>query len=145
MPAEASVAFNLSVVAKTQQLAIVSMYIYQILTGAVKLSFLLFFRRLFGPNKRTLAFIWIGIVFVCVAYLALFFAHIFQCTPVEKVWSLRLPGWCFPPKILAYFSGSLNIFTDLYIFVLPIPSVLALKMKLKKKLRTLAVFAVGIL
>lgn len=116
-----------------------------VLTPLIKLSCLLFYRRVFSPTKRTLIFIHAGIAVVTAAYTALFFAVLFQCVPIEKTWNGRISGHCIKGKLLPYFSGTLNIITDIYVLVVPIPCVWGLDMKWTRKIRTLAIFGLGIL
>ncbi|RAK94259.1 hypothetical protein BO79DRAFT_261278 [Aspergillus costaricaensis CBS 115574] len=123
----------------------IAQYIYLLLTPAVKLSFLLFYYRIFAPDRRMRYLIIGGIIFVSVTHIGLFFVTIFECTPVSHAWNQFGKGKCFPPSILPYLSGALSSSTDLYVLLLPIRSCLGLNMTLRRRLRLLAVFSVGIL
>lgn len=128
-----------------QQALTISTYIYLALAGIIKLSCLLFYRRVFSPNKATLVCIYGGIWFVAISYTAMVFATIFECIPVRRTWNKLTPGHCYPAKILPYFSGALNVVTDIYVLVLPIPSLWHLNLKMSRKIRVMAIFALGIL
>jgi hypothetical protein len=86
-----------------------------------------------------------GISFLVVAYTAMLFLTIFDCTPVYKAWNPTAPGHCFPVRILPYISGILNAATDIYVLVLPIPTLWGLHLKTSRKIRVMAIFSLGIL
>lgn len=70
---------------------------------------------------------------------------IFRCIPVQKAWNSLTPGHCLPPEGLPYASGAINVATDIYVLVLPIPCIWNLNLKMRRKLRTVAIFGLGIL
>ena len=116
-----------------------------VLTATIKLSCLLFYRRVFAPNKIMKILINGGISFLVVAYTAMLFLTIFDCTPVYKAWNPMAPGNCFPVRILPYISGILNAATDIYVLVLPTPTLWGLQLKTSRKIRVMAIFSLGIL
>ncbi|KAK0508024.1 hypothetical protein JMJ35_009913 [Cladonia borealis] len=118
-------------------------YIYIPLGASIKLSCLLFYRRLFSPSRKMRLSIDGGIIFVLAAYTALFFATIFQCDPIRKAWYARTPGHCFKSKRLPYTSGGINVLSDLYVLILPMPCVWGLNMILSRKLRLISIFGLG--
>ena len=115
------------------------------LGASVKISCLLFYRRLFSPSRKMRLSIDGGIIFVLAAYTALFFATIFECDPIRKDWYSRITGHCFKPKRLPYTSGGINVLSDLYVLILPIPCVWGLNMRLSRKLRLISIFGLGVL
>lgn len=52
---------------------------------------------------------------------------------------------CAPTVVVGVVRGPVNVLEDLYIFILPMPTVLALKLPRNKKIRLLLVFMTGIL
>ena len=64
--------------------------------------------------------------------------------PLGKAWDRTIPENCLLPNILAYVSGALNVSTDIYILVLPMPCVLSLHATRKRKARVFAVLGIGI-
>lgn len=118
---------------------------YLVLAAAIKLSCLLFYRRVFSPSAKTLFFIHAGIGFVVVSYAAILLATIFECTPIQKSWYPATAGHCFTPKILPYTSGAVNVVTDIYVLILPVPALLHLKLGTSRKIRVMAIFGLGIL
>ena len=115
------------------------------LGASVKISCLLFYRRLFSPSRTMRILIDGGIIFVLAAYTALFFATIFQCDPIRKSWYARTPGHCFKSKRLPYTSGGINVLSDLYVLILPIPCVWQLNMRTSRKLKLISIFGLGLL
>ena len=68
--------------------------------------------------------------------------QIFGCIPIELSWK-NVPGHCIdlPKAGLAY--GSMNVISDLFIFVLPMPMVWRLRLSRKGKLGVMVVFMGG--
>ncbi|CAN8097131.1 unnamed protein product [Discula destructiva] len=122
----------------------IATFVYVALTGTIKLTFLFFYYRVFSPRSSTKYTIIGGIVFVCCLNTGLFFATIFECTPVERSWNTSLPGHCFRAKVLPYFSGVTSSATDLFVLVLPMKLVWGLNLNSARKLRLVAIFGLGI-
>ncbi|RAH43285.1 uncharacterized protein BO95DRAFT_516527 [Aspergillus brunneoviolaceus CBS 621.78] len=122
----------------------IAQYVYLLLTPAVKLSFLFFYYRIFAPDRTMRYLILGGIAFVSISHVTVFFLTIFSCTPVSHAWNEFGEGKCWNPTILPYLSGALSSTTDLYVLLLPIRSCLGLNMTLRRRLRLLAVFSIGI-
>ena len=114
-----------------------------------KLSILLFYNRLFGVNK---AFRWTAygaMVFVVGYCLGTAFAIIFQCTPPAATWDLmyrvQTGVHCLSLIDIDIAIGGLNIPSDIFILLLPMPMLSKLQMPLPKKLGLAAVMATGVL
>lgn len=114
------------------------------LAACVKLSFLFFYFRLFSPLSKIKYFIYFGIVLVVGSSIALVIATILNCVPVERAWDSAVPGACFSPMILFYTSSIFSVVIDFYVLALPVIPLWHLHMDLKRKLKVLAVFGVGI-
>lgn len=87
----------------------------------------------------------LGIVLVVGFSLSLFFGNVFSCIPVEKAWNPIVPGHCLNPVYLPYVSGISSSALDLYTLVLPVPVLVGLNMDLKRKVKVIAVFSIGLL
>ena len=131
----------------------------------VKVSILLQYVTLFVVHRKNFfhflvhAIIWGNVIFyVVVTFLfiyrvslesrrdniRLFNRLIFeQCKPRRKLWIPKTPGVCHG-YARGITSGAGNVVTDFLILILPLPILLRLQMPLKKKLRTLSVFGVGL-
>ncbi|KAK3934314.1 hypothetical protein QBC46DRAFT_400152 [Diplogelasinospora grovesii] len=122
----------------------IASYIYLVLATTIKLTFLFFYYRLFSLQTKTRFFITFGIVFVACLNTALFFATVFECSPIQRQWNATVPGRCINPVILPYLSGASSSATDLYVLILPVRLLCGLNVELKRKLKILVVFAVGL-
>ena len=111
----------------------------------IKLSCLFFYRRVFDPSQRMKRLIEGGILVIFLTYIALFFSTVFECTPIRKSWNPLLPGHCLKPRGLPYASGAINVASDIYVLILPIPCIWDLNMNITRKLRILSLFSLGIL
>lgn len=69
--------------------------------------------------------------------------QIFGCTPIDKYWKPETPGHCILKIKAAYALGSMNFISDLFIFILPLPTVWRLHLPRKDKLGVTLVFMGG--
>lgn len=110
---------------------------YGIGTGFVKVALLAFYMRLFP--QTTVHTVSRGlIVFTTLLTTAIFFAVVFQCTPVNYAWlqwSGQSKGQCRSFWVLAYIHGAMTILLDLIILLLPMPTVYKLRIKWQRKLQ----------
>ena len=81
----------------------------------------------------------------CVAY-AFIFIPIFmtQCSPPAASWNPSL-GHCKPLQKEEYSSVAVNMAIDLAIVALPLPTIWALQMRMRKKLGISFLFSIGLL
>ena len=119
--------------------------IYLPLAGIIRLTCLLFYRRLFNPSPMTMFFIWGGMAFTVAGAVSMFFGSLFNCLPVRASWDFLVHGRCIEPKALPYASGAINVIGDLWVLILPIPCIWGLNLPLTRKVKTLAIFGLGIL
>ena len=125
---------------------VIAGWIYLPLVAAIKLSCLLFYWRVFGPSRTWKWVIGGSMCLLIVTYIALFFANLFECSPIEKNWNpLLRHGKCIPSSSLPYSSGVINVVSDLCVLIIPIPAVWSLNMKVQRKLRLIAIFSLAIL
>ena len=117
---------------------------YLPLITVVKLTFFLFIKRLFYPNRKVEIATQVGIFSCLIFYTIIFFRALFVCSPMEKIWNPLVPGHCLDIVVLPYTSGIFNIISDFYILLIPLPLVWNLNMKLSRKLRLTALFSVGL-
>ena len=77
--------------------------------------------------------------------IAIIFAAIFQCSPIEAAWNPLIPGKCINQK--AFFQGQAipNIIIDFLILFIPIPFLLKLHVGKAQKAALLVVFILGYL
>ena len=67
----------------------------------------------------------------------------FGCRPIAKYWTPSTPGHCIVLVKAAFANGTMNFFSDLLIFVLPLPMVWRLKLSRRQKIDVTLVFMGG--
>ncbi|KAI0458900.1 hypothetical protein F5B21DRAFT_527722 [Xylaria acuta] len=93
------------------------------------------FKRLcFGTNILLATF-----YVVCIA------TTLGQCTPLEKAWDVTrtLPGRCINTTAFFYFTSGFNILTDVWILLLPIPTLRSLKISRHNRYVLYTIFGIG--
>lgn len=127
------------------------MYAYQMLWAIamafIKVSILLFYRRLFPPTATSqkwrmcnLALIVASVVFCLISL----FGSGFACTPVAFIWDITIQGGhCISLIALARFTCITGIVTDILILTLPIPIVWNMQLNRSKKIGVCGVFLLG--
>ena len=99
------------------------------------------------PKKSGLVYrtchvlIWGNLAF----YLCIFFAFLFQCYPIWKVWDQSAQGHCIKWKLLLVVSSAFNMLSDLLTLLLPIWTTWHLEMTPGRKPGVIAIFALGLL
>lgn len=124
-------------------------YIYILLAWSTKISILLLYLRLF-PDHTFRRVVKVTVVLCCITGISFCVACIFRCHPIDFAWTFwdnEHKGRC--SDILISAQGwphvSVNIFADLVVLVLPLPTLLKLNLATEKKLSVIAMFSVGIL
>ncbi|KAL9049292.1 MAG: hypothetical protein Q9206_005599 [Seirophora lacunosa] len=112
-----------------------------------KLSLLVLYLEVFRPSQQMRYAIYFGIVFVTAFYTGTFIAFCVMAIP--------RPGESLPETLLSndvalliplsFAMGSVNVASDFYIFLLPIPAVCRLQLATKKKIGYSAIFGTGFL
>lgn len=70
----------------------------------------------------------------------------FLCVPVRAFWEPDLAGaHCINRTFVWFFHASINILTDLIIFIIPIPVISSLKLPRKQKILVMFLFGLGVL
>lgn len=112
--------------------------------GFIKISIVVFLRRLLG-TLTVYRVVTMGlIVFVTCWALAALLVNIFQCWPVQYYYNKDLDGHCMGHQT-AFFQtmGSLALVEDVIILCLPIPVVWGLKITTRQKFAVTFVFSLG--
>lgn len=109
----------------------------------MKLSILLLYYRIFPSTGFKKAFILVGGLNVAL-WIAQMFSIIFICTPTSYFWDRSIPnGHCFDINTFAYGITGANFGIDLMIWLLPLPWLWTLQMKVSKKLAVIGLFLLG--
>lgn len=77
-------------------------------------------------------------------YVALSFALIFQCRPLERAWRPDIPGSCVNQDALLTSSGPFNIVSDFLMFLLPIWAIWKLQLPIRRRLEVMGAFAIAL-
>ena len=100
--------------------------------------------RLFGVSKpfryATLAVM----AFVTGYLFSNFLTLLFGCTPIQKYWRPEEPGHCIALNKADYAYGSMNVGSDVLLFLLPLPMVWKLNLSRKDKVGVFLIFMGGI-
>ncbi|PSN67692.1 hypothetical protein BS50DRAFT_675746 [Corynespora cassiicola Philippines] len=118
---------------------------YTVLVVMIKTSILLSYLRIFGHIRRTQIHIYILLALSWGWGIGVFFASVFQCTPVEKAWKQTMPGHCI--KFIPYLWGNSisNFIIDWLILAVPIAPVLKLQLPRTQKILVILAFLCGAL
>ena len=81
---------------------------------------------------------------VVVGYsIAITFALIFACRPIERAWNMALPGTCVDQNSLYVATAVTNTVTDVALILVAIPVVWGLNMPVIQKIGLFFMFVVG--
>ena len=119
--------------------------IYLISLIGYKMAILLIYLRLFGVSKKFKYSTWVVMFFVCGYLFSNFWTQLFGCSPPSKYWDPNTPGHCmnYTKAGLAY--GSMNISSDLFNLVLPLPMIWHLRLSRREKIGVSLIFMSGIM
>lgn len=125
------------------QMDFANQLLYHPVLALTKISILLFYHRLsVSGNFRVSVNVLIGINIALT--VSIFFADLFQCTPVAFAWNAAIPGGkCMNTKAFYISSAALNIVSDFAVLLLPIPMVWQLKINTRKKIALISLFSLG--
>ena len=108
----------------------------------IKISILLFYRRLFPVRRLLVASSIIGAI-VLAWYIAIQITTIFQCLPIHYYWQRGGQGHCIQTTNFYIILASLNLATDVAVLILPIPFIWNLQVRKSKKLSLSVIFLLG--
>ncbi|KAK8074301.1 hypothetical protein PG994_005200 [Apiospora phragmitis] len=121
-------------------------------TAFVKLSLLFQYLRIFKTGRMRVVCI---VVMITTALwgLAYSFMAIVPCFPIQKYWTLTLPGTCYAfgslvaPAFYATYASSaaINMTLDIIVLCIPIPIYFAENTPFKSKIGLIGLFAMGVL
>lgn len=101
---------------------------------------------MFSVSRIIRAIIYINLWTNVIFYIVCFFLQLLECIPRAAIWNPWFEGArCVNGKVIRLVSAILNAVSDLAILILPISTVWKLKMRRKKKVALVTVFATGLL
>jgi len=120
-----------------------SFLFYAMSLAFAKLSILFLYMRFLvhGP-QRIANYILLGIITACNIWV--FITNFIQCIPLEAQWNPEVKGTCLGLAV-SIGNSILHVITDFFMFLLPIPTLLKLKVNTKQKIGLPLVFSLGFL
>ncbi|KAI0378767.1 plasma membrane protein Pth11-like protein [Hypomontagnella monticulosa] len=116
--------------------------------GLIKISFLLFYQRIFAVRQKTFADISLLVLIVLVSLwmTAFFFTSLFQCR--SNFWAnygsaAEIQANCIDTTQMVFVLSITDFITDVIIICIPIPLVWRLNLSLRKKVAVTGVFLLG--
>ena len=123
----------------------------------VKLS-ILFFYRTIASNRKFRRIVYATIYFVILYTIATTLASAFQCRNPRQSYDIsgylsqfdRGPkkkeehGKCYDPARFWVFTSAVNLLTDVLIMLMPIPTLMGLRVPMSKRLALISIFSIGI-
>ena len=117
--------------------------VYDTSITIIRMSVVLFYRRIFGKDRRFRMALWVTVAILIAWYIAITVLAVFQCSPVKKQFDYTIPGSCL--SFYGTFIGVTvpNFFIDVILLLLPVPMLWKLKIKKAKKIALTANFLLG--
>ncbi|RAH68304.1 uncharacterized protein BO66DRAFT_377611, partial [Aspergillus aculeatinus CBS 121060] len=135
-------ALNPSDAVPAAKLRFITHIIYVLASGSIKISISLLYLRLF-PTLRGPTLATIGSITAMTT--AIFLATIFQCSPLDAVYNPRKYAHAACLDAVAFWSATaaLYLLTDVWVLVLPVPTILGLQASRRKRLVLTALLSLG--
>lgn len=124
-----------------------ALYLLPILYNPVqccaKMSLLLVYRRL-APLQWFHIMVWSTGFVVVGSSVAITFATIFPCNPVQSAWDVTNPApKCIDRNAVYKATAALGAATDVMVLAVPIPVVLPLQISIRQKIGLVCFFGIG--
>ncbi|KAG8167420.1 hypothetical protein KVR01_003109 [Diaporthe batatas] len=109
-----------------------------------KLAILSLYNRIFTtPQFRRWSY---GVSALVIGYcIAYFCVYMTNCEPIDHMWNPTPDGHCRDGHVGEYCTLAINMFLDLVILILPMPTLWKLKLPTRKKVAVTAMFSFGLL
>jgi hypothetical protein len=110
----------------------------------VKISIVVFIKRLFGSIRAYTIISYCLIVFIALWAFTALLVNTFQCTPVQYYYDKDLDGHCMKGQVQFFQTmGSIALIEDVIILCLPLPVFWNLKINIRQKIALMIVFSLG--
>ncbi|KXJ86663.1 hypothetical protein Micbo1qcDRAFT_218837 [Microdochium bolleyi] len=126
------------------KLQIAASCLYSCGVPAAKASFAVLYLRLL-PKMKYRILNYFLCVFLVGQAIEEILVVVLNCRPIAKSWDPSMPGACNDLRVLWWATFIFNIFTDLALFIQPIPSMWQLQMPLTKRVGLIAMLSLGLL
>ncbi|KAF7585979.1 hypothetical protein BBP40_009751 [Aspergillus hancockii] len=121
---------------------------YTITLFLVKAAILLQWIRIFVPRGTRGSFYWACQIVLwtnLLFYLSVLVAGNLICVPFERIWDKTVPGVCYNGRRLNMTQGAFNLFSDIFILILPQRVIWRMNLSRKRKVGIALIFAVGLI
>lgn len=112
--------------------------------GAIKLSILFLYLRVFLLGGKLKIAIYALMAFVTAYVLAGELSLLFGCRPVKKIFNQDIPGECVNIQHHILSQVAFNFASDLFIVIAPFPTIWKMNLPIRQKLEVVAVFGAGL-
>ena len=110
-----------------------------------RMSILLFYRRVFEISSRAFTLgLYTGYVLNTAWVIAFLVGSLNECKPLKKYWDPLIPGHCVERVPVSLGTNITSLSLDLYIFLLPMSTLLGLQLQLGRKVMLVAAFSLGL-
>lgn len=117
---------------------------YELDVMFTQLSILFLYRRVFTLRVRwSRNTVYVLAIFSIACEIALFFAGLFFCTPVNFAWDKSIEGHCVDVQLIYLLADILNLVVDFAIVIAPIRLIWSLQMTQKDKWGVTVMFLLG--
>ncbi|KAF2729477.1 hypothetical protein EJ04DRAFT_527783 [Polyplosphaeria fusca] len=114
----------------------------QVSLATVKISVLLFYKRIFGTTSKFAIAVWIGLVVVSVWGIICSLLHTFVCDPISSCWKGG-GSYRYDQLELSLARAITSFILDVVILLYPIPKIVQLHISLSRKIAVALIFALG--
>ena len=129
---------------RTKQWNFANQILYNPALTVIKLSILLFLRRLDSRSRVVKYLIWSSFAVVISLFITVLLVDIFQCHPVAYVYDTTIPGGrCINQGAFYVSTAALNLFTDIMVLSIPVIITARLQMPLRRKIAVCIILCLG--
>ncbi|KAE8312789.1 hypothetical protein BDV41DRAFT_298502 [Aspergillus transmontanensis] len=120
-------------------------FVYIFCQWLIKMSFLTFYLRVLSISPLYKKSVYGVMVFTSAQTLAVLLFYGLQCLPLDAFFhpEAHPDAKCIPTAVTLYFPASMNVLTDLLIYILPIYPLWTLQMSARRRVGLIACFTVG--
>ena len=112
------------------------------MTLSVKLTLLSIIIQVFQPYRKLVSSAYVVMVLLVAYYMAALIALVRVCSPVSAFWKGRTEI-CLDQSTIITIDAVVGVVSDIFILVLPLPTIWSLQMPRNKRLRIVAFWGVG--
>jgi hypothetical protein len=122
-------------------------FLWLAIVTCTKLSILFLYKTIFRCMDRFVLAVHIMMGIVVAYWIGFTLGLVFQCSPVAFNWDRTIPGGrCNEAKTGFLVSGSINVFVDVILVVMPIPVVWKMQhVNMLRKIGITGIFSLGLL